>query len=325
MYGNKFRRQHFIAMRFKRAIIFYKCTEIDNSPIKPPDNSIIVISGPCPSILLNKNQSVLLFTLEKEAKNGIKVTDNSTNTLLRALFPPSKIIYSHFANSTLYLVATWNPFQKFTKLCRREAAFFCLVTIVEAKKNNRLLTLDEAAKLRFFKRHCGKLDMFNRWSPFAFHLCRKSFFPVTNAPPSEYLGREIFKILNRSENSPERVIDADFYHCEIYFTDSVPVGILCAFSKDTFYRLEYVSPMVVQKTNELYKDSNSVECDTWLPLYKDKKTWKDYGLPFYIYNLNLKKTWLRNILLWLQKQTSDKYKKIFDDLILVFGILRGEK
>lgn len=83
--------------------------------------------------------------------------------------------------------------------------------------------------------------------------------------------------------------------------------------------------MVVQKTNELYKDSNSVECDTWLPLYKDKKTWKDYGLPFYIYNLNLKKTWLRNILLWLQKQTSDKYKKIFDDLILVFGILRGEK
>lgn len=324
VYGNKFRRNHFIAMRFKRAIISYKCTGLDNTPIEPPDNSIVVIRGPCPPIILNKNQSVLLFTLGNEDEKGIKVTDDSINTLLRALFPPSKIIYSHFTNSTLYVVATWNPFYKITKWCRREAAFQCLVTIVEAKKNHRLLTLDEAAGLRFFKRHSGNLEKFNRWSPFAFHLCCESFYPVTNALPSEYMGREIFKISKRSENSPERVIDSDFYECEIFFTVSEPLGIMCAFSKDKFHQLEYVSPMVVKETNQSYRDNNSVICDTWMPLYKDQKTWKDYGLSFYIYDLHLKKTRLMNVLLWLQIQTSEKYRLIYTDLVEVAKILFGE-
>lgn len=324
VYGNKFRRQHFIAMRFKRPIISYKCMGFTINSIEPPDNSIIVIRGPCPPIQFNKNQSVLFFTLGTDNENSIKVTDDSVNTLLRALFPPSKIIYSHFAISTLYIVATWNPFHKITKLCRREAAFQCLVTIVEAKKDKRLLTLDEAANLRFFKRHSGKLDKFNRWSPFAFYLCYDSFFPVTKALPSEYTGREIFKILKRSENSPERVNDLDFYECEIFFTDSEPVGILCAFSKDKFCQLEYVSPMVVKQTNESYLDSGSVVCDTWLQLYKDRKTWKDFGLPFYVYDLHLKKTQLMKVILWLEIQTSDKYKLIHADLVEVAKILFGE-
>lgn len=321
VFGNKFRRQHFIAMRFKRPIISYKCMGLTDNPIEPPDNSIVVVRGPCPPIHFDKNRSVLLFTLGNDDKKGIKVTDDKVNTLLRALFPPRKIIYSYFAKSTLYLVATWNPFHKFTKWCRREVAFQCLVTIVEAKKNRRLLTLDEAARLRFFKRHSGKLDKFNRWSRFAFHLCYESFFPVTNVPPSEYAGRAIFKVLKRSENCPDKVNDPDFYECEIFFTDSEPVGIVCAFSKDESYRLEYVSPMVVKRINESYRDSGSVLCDTWLSFYKNKNTWNEYGLPFYVFNLRLKKTQLKKVVSWLRKQASEKYKLIYKDLVEVVKIL----
>lgn len=324
VYGNKFRRQHFIAVRFKRPITSYRCMGLYVTPIEPPDNSIVVLRGPCPPIRFDKNPSVLFFSVGSDYEKGIKVTDESVNTLLRALFPPSKIVYSHFTNSTLYVVATWNPFDKITKRCRREAAFHCLVTIVEAKKNKRLLTLDEAARLRFFKRPCGKLNHFNRWSPFAFHLCRESFFPVTNALPSESTGREIFKILKRSENSPEKVHDSDFYECEIFLTDSEPVGILCAFSKDEFRRLEYVSPMVVKRTNRSYLDTRSVVCDTWMPLYKDRKTWKDYGLPFYAYDLRLKKARLAQVVSWLRIQTADKYESILKDLTVVAKILFGE-
>ena len=321
VYGNSFRRQHFIAMRFKRAIISYKCSVLDKTPIEPPDNSIIVIRGPRPPINLKNVANILLFTLGDEYNGGISVNNESHSTLLRALFPSNKIIYSYCLHSTLYMVATENPFRKIMKKCPKTVAFYTLVSILEAKINKRLLTLDEIANFRFFKRCTGDLGKFNRWSPFAFHLCFESFFPVTNTLPSECIGREIFKILKRSDDSPEHVIDSDFYQCEVFFTESEPVGIMCLFSTDKCYNLEYVSPMVVKNTNKSFKDSNSIECDTWLPLYKNKKTWKNYGLLFYVHNLSLKKTQLVDVLLWLQIQTAEKYRLLYIDLVQIAKIL----
>ena len=158
---------------------------------------------------------------------------------------------------------------------------------------------------------------------FAFHLCCESCFSVTNALPSESLGREVFKILKRSDDSPEKVHDRDFYQCEIFFTNNDPVGIMALFSNEKTYRLDYVSPMIVKKTTEQFKDSNSVICNVWLPLYKDKNTWKNYNLSFYVHELNLKKIQLLDILLWLKIQTAEKYKLIRMDLLEVGKILFG--
>lgn len=325
VYGNKFRHLHFIAMCFKREIISYKTFNSISikTPIQLPSNSIIVVRGSHPPFQ-SPPQSVLLFTVDGNYKDSINVTDSSTNTLLRALFPPSKILYSHFAKSTLFIVAWENPYSKIMKKCKREAAFHTLVSVVNAKTCNRLLTLEEIANLRFFKRTKEPPSQFNRWSPLAFHLCYESCRVVTNALPSECLAREIFKILKRSADAPDEIMDSNFYQCEIYFTDSDPVGIMSFFSNDKFYHLEYVSPMVVKQIDKEFKDCNSIECNTWLPFYKNKATWETDGLRFYVNNLNLKKKQLLNILLWLQIQTVEKFKLFYMDLIQVAKILFGE-
>lgn len=179
--------------------------------------------------------------------------------------------------------------------------------------------------MRFFKRHNGSLKQFNRWSPFAFSLCYESCTNIVNSLPSEYIGREVFKILKRSEILPENVVmNPDFYQCEIFFTDSEPVGIMSLFFKEKPYQLEYVSPMVVRKPTEPFRDSNFIICDTWLPLYKNRETWRNFGMQFYLLALNLKKRQLMDILSWLQVKTAEKYKLMYADLVQVAKILFGD-
>ena len=148
VYGNCIKNRHLIAIRFKRPIISYRTMTsfCDKTPIELPDDSIIVVRGPCPTIY-SKNQSILLFTVRNEHNNSINVMDESTNTLLRALFPSNRIIYSYFANSTLYIVATENPYSKIMKKCRKDVAFISMLTFVEVKRNFRFLTLEEVASL----------------------------------------------------------------------------------------------------------------------------------------------------------------------------------
>lgn len=133
VYGNKYKHLHFIALRFKRAIISYKCTILDQSPIDPPENSIVILQEPCPPIK-TKSQSFLLYTLGKGP--GRRIKDESVNSLLRNLFPSEFILYSHFSNLTLFLVATQNPYYEKMKRCRREAAFHALMGFVDAKKKD---------------------------------------------------------------------------------------------------------------------------------------------------------------------------------------------
>lgn len=322
VYGNKYNRQHFIAIRFKRAIITYHCTEFDTTPIDPPNDSIVVLRGSyCPDIQLD-NKCILLYTIGKNViKGGIRVPDQAPNTLLRALIPEDQTKVCEFYHSTLYVIASENPFPKITKTCKKNKAFRALVTFVEATKKNRILTLEEAASIRFFKRHCQKLNNFNRWSPFALNIVYKKFYSLTHALPTSHIGKQLFRLLKRSKKAPEYIIDSDFYRCEVFFTDIEPVGVMCLFEAD---KLKYVSPMVVKETSEKFRDTNYIECNTWLPLYKDKQTWNDYCLPFYVHDLSKKKIQLKQVLLWLQNSTVEKYQLLYKDLEQIGKILFDE-
>lgn len=329
VYGNRQRRTHFIAMRFKRRVIVYKSNVLDSVPIEPPANSILVVHGSCPPVNV-QNKSFLLFTLGKSNNTfpGIHVADDSEQTLLRALFPPDKILFSHFHHQTLFAAATENPYWRITKRCRREAAFKSLCASLEARLQKRLLTLEEVSDLRFFK-SSGDPRQFNKWKHFAFELCSESFVATTYAHPSAFFGREVYQILKRSDASPGPLPPPDFYRCELWSCDdadaTVPLGMMCVFSSGRDRTLEYVSPMVVADPKRPFRDTSSVVCETWYPFYRNRENWKRFGLHFYVHGLRYKKIQLQNIVSWLQLQTSEKYKLIYMDMAQVAKILFGDE
>lgn len=324
IYGNRSRRTHFVAMRFKRRVIVYKSNPLDSVPITPPDNSVIVVHGKCPPIDVT-HKTILIFSLGNDPVTpGIRVTDDSEQTLLRALFPSEKILFSHFHYHKLFFAAHENPYWAITKRCRREAAFKTLCALLEARLQKRPLTLVEVSNLRFFK--CSKdLKQFNKWKNFAFELCSESFVMTTYSHPSAFFGKEVYQILKRSYDFPGPLPPPDFYQCEIFFTDTEPLGVMCLVSNERDRTVEYVSPMVVEKPKDQFRDNNSVICNTWLPFYRNKETWNFYSLPFYIHGLRYKKFQLQNIISWLQLQTSEKYKFIYLDLLQVVKILFGDE
>lgn len=322
-YGNKSKRTHFVAMRFKRRVIVYKSNPLDSVPIEPPDNSIIVVHGACPPINVT-NKSILLFTLGVNSIPGIRVADDSEQTLIRALFPPEKLLFSHFHYHTLFFAAHDNPYFRITHRCRREAAFKTLCALLEARLLRRPLTLEEVSNLRLFK-SSKDLKQFNKWKNFAFELCSESFVMTTYSHPSAFFGKEVYQILKRSNVAPGPLPPSDFYQCEIFFTDTEPLGVMCLVSNERDRAVQYVSPMVVMKPKDQFRDSNSVICNTWFPFYRNKETWNTFSLAFYIHGLRYKKFQLQNILSWLQLQTSEKYKFIYLDLLQVFKILFGDE
>lgn len=324
-YGNRVRRIHFIAMRFKRRVIIYKSNALDSVAITPPDNSIIVVHGKCPPINVT-NQTILLFTLGNNLVSGIRVPDDSEQTLLRALFPPERLLFSHFHYQTLFLAANENPYWRITKRCRREVTFKTLCALLEARQQKRPLTLEEVSNLRFFK-SSSDLKQFNKWKNFAYELCSESFVMTTYSHPSAFFGREVYQILKRSDSSPGPLPPTQFYECELMIDDSdtARLGIMCLVSRDRDRNVEYVSPMVVVKPMEEFRDCNSVICNMWMPLYNNKENWKNYSLHYYIHGLRYKKFLLQNIVSWLQLQTSEKYKLISLDMLQIVKILFGDE
>lgn len=319
VYGNRYRRIHFLALRFKRAIFTYKPNTQDTDPIEPPPNSIIVIRGKSPPII-NRNQSFLLF-VQGTHTQGIQVANSSTECLLRALFPKNKILLSFCKSDILFLVATENPYTSILKMCRKDQAFKILRSLADAHLKKRALTLSEVSQLRFFKRYNDELRQFNKWTSFAFYLGQDACIETTSSHPSAYLGHEVFSILKRSQRPPGLLPPSDFYQCELLISDTNPVGIAYTISEDRDLVLEYISSMVVSKPPKPFSDCGRVLCTEWLPLYRNRETWQHFGVIEYVHGLHFKKYLLKQILAWLQIQTSTKYKLMYMDLTQIAKIL----
>lgn len=321
VYGNKYRRFHFIALRFQRAIITYQPNTLDTVPIEPPPYSILVLrGGKCPTIS-TAHSSFLLFTLEAHGR-GIRVTHPSTEYLLRALFPPTKILLSFFKSDVLFIIATENPFACIMTKCRKEQAFKSLCRLAEARLQQRALTLTEVSTFRFFKRYQDTLSQFNKWTHFAFYLGYTACLETTLCPPSAYLGREVFLILKRSEHPPGLLPPPEFYQCELLMSETDPVGV--AYAVDEHHTVQYVSAMVVSKQKTAFRDAGRMLCNAWLPLYRNRETWNHFGVVEYVHDLHVKKDVLKQILAWVYRQTSTKYQWMYRDLVHVAYILWGD-
>lgn len=114
-----------------------------------------------------------------------------------------------------------------------------------------------------------------------------------------------------------------FYECEVLFTDTEPVGLLFVYAIE----VTYVSPMVVShlvRDRRSVKDVNRIECNGWIPLYKNRDTWRSFGIKWYASNLQHHKRLLYRVFAWLRNQTVEKYRLLYQDLQHVAHILLGE-
>lgn len=321
VYGNTYKRIHFLALRFKRRILHYTSNQLDSSPILPPPHSILTVRGKVPPIRQDPPRSFLLFT-DPSQKEGIRVPDYSVETLLRKFFPENHILYSHFKCDVLYIVANQNPLQILLKKCRRDPAFKLLHTLWHAQHRPRDLTYREISQLRFFKRYDRLLHHCNRWSALAFALCHHQCLQRTGSSPSAFLGRDLFRILKRSQLAPGPLPPASLYQCEILFTESEPLGVTYLYQvEEKKGYVTYVSPMVVAKPPAVFRDSSSMICNFWIPLYRNATAWNEFGMQRYLENLNDCRMHLQKVMGWLHLQESEKYRFILMDLVQVSKIV----
>ncbi|GFS93954.1 uncharacterized protein TNCV_3373891 [Trichonephila clavipes] len=85
----------------------------------------------------------------------------------------------------------------------------------------------------------------------------------------------------------------DFYTCQTTLSEMDPVGIACRIVNS---KVEYVSVTILSYTKEWFLDTNNKSscfvptnqytmCRYWFPLLKDKTTWENFGLGWYLSNL----------------------------------------
>ncbi|GFQ75502.1 uncharacterized protein TNCT_124101 [Trichonephila clavata] len=196
-------------------------------------------------------------------------------------------------------------------------------------------TTNVASTLRFFKRiQTMSIENFNTWYPLAQHMTTPYMHELFNHAPSIVFGRILFQILKRSSQhvlSPQHP-PPEFYTCQTTLSDTDPVGIACRIVNS---KVEYVSVMILSYIKEWFLDTNNMSCcfvptnrntlcKFWFPLLKDKATWENFGLGWYLSNLLLNSIHLISLIDYVSVQSSEPYRYIRNDLIQIYYILRGE-
>ncbi|GFQ69531.1 hypothetical protein TNCT_33911 [Trichonephila clavata] len=84
-------------------------------------------------------------------------------------------------------------------------------------------------------------------------------------------------------------------------------------------KVEYVSVMILSYTKEWFLDTNNISCcfvptnrntlyKFWFPLLKDKATWENFGLGWYLSNLLLNSIHLISLIDYASVQSSEPYR-----------------
>ncbi|GBO23299.1 hypothetical protein AVEN_179032-1 [Araneus ventricosus] len=271
-----------------------------------------------------KTESCLYFQLNGNHDYAISVSSTSEEALLKALFGQAKIIYSNCIHKTLFVLARGNTFRSFYHRCLRKDAYRAMVTSTDlALDPNTRMTIQDAAQFRFFHRNNHDLTSFTAWYQLVQHIIRDKMTEAFKQPPTTKFGMTVHKLIQRSSQhiSPDNHPSKEFYSCEILFTDSVPLGVA--------YRVEngmlgFVSPMVVSEQDRAYKDSDYVICNGWIPLYRNKKTWNEFRLEWYVTHLGFSLRFFSSILAWISLQIGEKYQQMYIDLIQAYFIIYGK-
>lgn len=325
--GNKYKHFYFIAARFKRPLIILKNF---GNPVDIPSNTCILVESLSSVYKIQISKPTMFISASNNF--GGNATEKQ---ILLAYFSQFSIRFHAFDKRTLYIISTTNPFSSFWNRAKKGVAYKALVKLISScLLYDSEFTHETAALMRHFKRNNDDITSFNTWYALAHNLSVIRTKKIFNRLPCAYFGKQLFKIMKRSEKYvlPSNHPPSDFYLCQITLQESVPVGVAFRLVAD---KVEYVSVMIVSFRKEWYLDTQRMACcldsyserpavcRNWLPLFKDLKTWQNYGLLYYTSDLRLNTARLVAVLDWLSIQTSEPYRHMKNDFMQIHKILTG--
>ncbi|GFS79028.1 uncharacterized protein TNCV_4342481 [Trichonephila clavipes] len=276
-------------------------------------------------------EPTVLFTFQNQQGRN-----PSEGELLQMFFPSNSLLVKRYYIRTLFVVTHINPFKSIWTRVRKNSAFKALVQMYySCIEKLDPFTAEVASTLRFFKRNkMMNIENFNNWYPLAHYMTTTNMFQFFNRDPSIVFGRTLFQIMKRSSQhviSPQHP-PPDFYTCQTTLSDTDPVGIACRIINS---KVEYVSVMILSYTKEWFLDTNNMSCcfvpteryamcRYWFPLLKDKTTWENFGLGWYLSNLLENSIHLTSLIDWVSIQSSEPYRHIRNDLMQIYKILVGD-
>lgn len=241
--------------------------------------------------------------------------------MLASFLEPSTILYRAFHRGILYLLVKQPvvlfEYEKVAKNC----SFRALARLTEAVLSPvGSLTVDDCTEFRHFNRNARSWKKWCSWYPFVYEVTKQSFLTLTGTFPSTLLAQQLKKLIAAAAAPARSTIPLEFYTCEITFDEQVPCGIL--FQTSPFGHVTYVSPMVVSNQTRTFLDVNRQICPYWLPLYKNRATWLEHGLPLFVGWFKRNVDFLKGVLEWLSAHSqTEKYRYMWLDLQIINRLL----
>lgn len=302
-YGNSQKNVTFIAIRFKKPIVKLFVKE---SPEIINTENIMVVYSKKP---IDFKSNSLIFGVKNQT--GIQVPSGKESDLLLSLFDKSHIYLHVFHNSILYVVGKLS-FEY--EILSKNLAFNALSKIVTTCLSGNF-TIEHFKLCKYFKRNNLEWKKWHSW----WYLVKKCVNMNEFIPDSItlQLANKIAKIFKKSQQ--DYSLDySELYKCEIELCEKSFLGVLYNVQHGN---VTYVSPMIVSKNKNTFKDVNFIQCKNWLPLYFNKISWLSEGVYYYLTDLKEYQNHVKGILSSLNGTNIEKYRFIEKDLRIVDSII----
>ena len=285
-YGNSFQGYGLVALKFIKKILWVDTPRLFEDAAK----EYLLVSTKIAQAP-NREANLLLQLLSERVGSDQKIA----------------IFHSHNRILYAFLVRATIP-KKLTRV-KRNRAFRAVHEILYACHQGTE-DLDTCEKLRFLKR--------NRKESFyalAVHVLHKQFVALFGSPPCSHLAALSYKA-RRKDATCHRLPPDDFYICEITFESDQLVGVRYRTTQKD--NVEYVSPMVVTCLLEDYVDNCHQKTNGWLPFYRSAEWWRQRGgFSVFVGRLKVNLRDLKQVMVWLSRQSSEKYKLMLIDLEVI--------
>lgn len=319
VYGNcdSFNKQlYFLAIRFKKPVLLMK-----QAPEEIPKEAVVLLEEKTFPLKVPISTMVFFGSKIQDPINHIGKSD-----LLLSLFPIDAVLHHTFSHEFLFVVSFTNPFEAIWKKNQRSSAFQALYTLAMVNlicpENVSPMAV---ALFRHFNSEKVDFNKFSSWIPLAHSMLalnlprRRPYFY-----PTPYFGNIVHKIIQRSEKHvPGPLPPDEFYTCEIMLEKGKTMGIL--FRNSPEFKLQYVSPMVVSNPGRVVRDVNGELCENWFPLYRNKQTWEQVGMTFYVHSYFERLNTFKQIISRLHTLAGEKYRFIYMDFENIAHILLGDE
>lgn len=310
-YGNNYRGFKFIALRFRKPIV--KIRIKDNIQPIQTDNILVIYSNKT----VNTEFSTLTFVVQADCTtNAIRVNSGYESDLLLAMLNNEHVFMHSFHDSILYVVGS-NKLTFFYDVLPKTITFHALYRLSRYGLENTL-ELEHFKFCKYFIRNHPEWKKWSSWWSLVQLILNTN--KLIRTPITIQMAKHISSIYKNSQQN-FKIEYSDLYKCEIDFSEKPFLGIIFKMENG---KISYVSPMIISKSNseKSFRDVNQISCNRWIPLYFNKHTWLNEGIYFYIYNLKENLKYVKCILNHLKETTIEKYMFIYNDISIIYKILK---